>query len=96
MQFGLHEKALSAQMMLMPGVGFDVVPTDCLAMYLKNQMPDATHLKIAFHPKGGSISHGTAMSAAERLGEGGAVRENGIIIKDLFCWFYTEVWQYFF
>ncbi|HEY1115524.1 MAG TPA: saccharopine dehydrogenase NADP-binding domain-containing protein, partial [Chitinophagaceae bacterium] len=34
--------------MIMPGVGFDVVPTDCLSLFLKKQLPDATHLKLAF------------------------------------------------
>ena len=74
-------KALEAGIMLMPGVGFDVVPTDCTALYLKNLLPDATHLKLAFAMVGGKLSHGTATTMAENLGEGGAVRENGIIIR---------------
>ena len=67
--------------MIMPGVGFDVVPTDCTALYLKQQLPDATHLKLAFAMMGGQLSHGTATTMAENLGEGGVVRENGKIIK---------------
>ena len=43
----LNQKALDAKIMLMPGVGFDVVPTDCMALYLKNRLPDATHLQLA-------------------------------------------------
>ncbi len=66
--------------MLMPGVGFDVVPTDCIALQLKNKMPDATHLKLAFASIGGGLSHGTATTMAGKLGEGGAVRENGKIV----------------
>jgi short subunit dehydrogenase-like uncharacterized protein len=38
--------------MLLPGVGFDVVPTDCLAAHLKRRLPTATHLTLAFHPEG--------------------------------------------
>lgn len=67
--------------MVMPGVGFDVVPTDCMAKYLFDQMPQATHLKLAFASVGGKLSHGTATTMAEGMGEGGAVRENGRIIK---------------
>lgn len=78
---GYDAKAKEAGIMLMPGVGFDVVPTDCTALYLKNQLPDATHLKLAFAMVGGKLSHGTAATMAEGLGEGGAVRENGKITK---------------
>ncbi len=75
------EKAKAKNIVLMPGVGFDVVPTDCMALHLKNQMPDATHLKLAFATIGGKISHGTATTMIEGLGAGGAVRENGKIIR---------------
>lgn len=73
--------AKEKNIMLMPGVGFDVVPTDCIALSLKNKMPDATHLKLAFATIGGGLSHGTAMTMAGKLGEGGAVRENGKIVN---------------
>ena len=66
---------------IMPGVGFDVVPTDCMAMHLKNKMPDATHLKLAFAGEGGGWSQGTATTMVEGLGEGGAVRKEGKIEK---------------
>jgi short subunit dehydrogenase-like uncharacterized protein len=75
-------QAKAANVMLLPGSGFDVVPTDCLAFSLKQQLPDATHLEIAFLPRGGgSVSHGTATTMAGKLGEGGCARENGIIVK---------------
>lgn len=77
----LDARAKDAGIMLMPGVGFDVVPTDCTALYVKNQLPDATQLKLAFAMLGGKLSHGTATTMAEGLGEGGAVRENGRIIR---------------
>lgn len=73
--------ALEKNIMLMPGVGFDVVPTDCIAMQLKQIMPDATHLKLAFASVGGGISHGTAMTMAGKIGEGGAARVDGKIVK---------------
>ena len=62
--------------MLMPGTGFDVVPTDCTALHLKEQLPDATHLQLAFSSSG-RPSKGTATTMAENMGEGGAIRENG-------------------
>ena len=68
-----------AKIMAMPGAGFDVVPTDCLALYLKKQLPDADQLELAFMGLGGGVSHGTAQTMAENLGNGGAVRENGKI-----------------
>ncbi len=74
-------KAKEAGIMIMPGVGFDVVPTDCTALFLKNQLPDATHLKLAFAMVGGKLSHGTAATMAENMGEGGVVRENGVIVR---------------
>lgn len=79
MMAGLDDMAKEAEIMVMPGVGFDVVPSDCLAAYLKAQMPDATHLTLAFMSVGGGLSHGTATTMLENLGTGGAVRENGII-----------------
>ena len=73
--------AKEKNIMVMPGVGFDVVPTDCIALQLKNIMPDATDLKLAFASIGGGLSHGTATTMAGKIGEGGAVRENGKIVR---------------
>jgi short subunit dehydrogenase-like uncharacterized protein len=70
------QRAQEKGIMLLPGVGFDVVPSDCLAANLKAAMPDATHLTLAILTKGG-ISHGTAISSASRLGQGGKVRVHG-------------------
>lgn len=66
--------------MVMPGTGFDVVPTDCLALFLKQRLPSATHLKLAFATMGGGLSHGTATTMVSRLGEAGAERKNGKIV----------------
>lgn len=75
------EKAQKANILMMPGVGFDVIPTDCMAAFLKAQMPDATHLELAFAGLGGGLSHGTALTMVEGMGMGGAIRENGKIVK---------------
>jgi len=84
--FGMAAKrnmvAQDKNVMLMPGTGFDVVPTDCMAAILKEKMPQAQVLELAFVTLGGQISHGTAMSMTEKLGEGGASRIDGKIIKE--------------
>lgn len=72
--------AKEKQVMIMPGVGFDVVPTDCMALHLKNKLPDATHLKLAFAGLGSGLSHGTATTMAEGMGEKSAARVNGKIV----------------
>ena len=77
----MNQQAINKQIMIMPGVGFDVVPTDCIAKFLKDQLTDATNLSLAFAMIGGGVSHGTANTMAEGMGEGGAIRENGKIIK---------------
>ena len=61
---------------VLPGVGFDVVPTDCLALHLKQRLPSATSLILAFMARGG-ISRGTALTTVERLGQPGMVRKGG-------------------
>ena len=77
----LDDRARRAGVMLLPGTGFDVVPTDCLALFLKKRLPDATHLKLAFTALGGGVSHGTALTMVENLGAPGAVRRNGLIVE---------------
>jgi short subunit dehydrogenase-like uncharacterized protein len=71
-------EARARKIMLLPGVGFDVVPTDCLAAYLARRLPDATHLTLAFRALG-SLSRGTATTMIEGLGRSGAIRREGKI-----------------
>jgi short subunit dehydrogenase-like uncharacterized protein len=78
-QYDLQAK--KANVMLLPGAGFDVVPTDCIALQLKNSMPGAISLELAFATEGGGVSHGTAMTIAGKLGEGGRERMNGIMVN---------------
>lgn len=77
--------------MLLPGVGFDVVPTDCLAAHLKRRLPSAARLRLAFQPRRGGISRGTASTMVERLGEGGMVRKRGELVRVPLAWKTREV-----
>ncbi|MGI9280390.1 MAG: saccharopine dehydrogenase family protein [Endozoicomonas sp.] len=72
------KEAKAAGCMLLPGVGFDIVPTDCLAAILARQMPDAKSLELAFCGEGGT-SPGTVKTMIEMLADGGRVRKNGEI-----------------
>lgn len=72
----VHAKAQRSGIVLCPGVGFDVVPTDCVAARLKEEMPDATHLALGFDSRAG-LSRGTAKTAIESAGKGSCVRIDG-------------------
>jgi short subunit dehydrogenase-like uncharacterized protein len=63
---------------VLPGAGFDVVPTDCLAACLKEALPGANRLALAIHAAG-RVSKGTALSMLEGMPEGGASLEGGKI-----------------
>ncbi len=86
----LDAQARAAEVMLLPGVGFDVVPTDCLALHLKRRLPSATHLDLAIMGSGG-ISHGTATTMVENIGSGGAVRRDGRLEPVPAAWKTREV-----
>lgn len=75
----VHSKSEAAKekgIMLLPGAGFDVVPTDCVAAKLHELLPDATSLQIAFLGLGG-VSKGTLKSSVAQIGSGSKVRHNG-------------------
>jgi short subunit dehydrogenase-like uncharacterized protein len=73
-----HDEAKRAGIMLLPGVGFDVVPSDCLAAHLKRQLASATHFTLALLPSG-RLSRGTATTIVEHFHRGGIVRKGGLL-----------------
>jgi short subunit dehydrogenase-like uncharacterized protein len=80
-----HARALDAAgrtagVVMCPGVGFDVIPTDCVAAALKAALPDATHLALGFDSRSG-FSPGTAKTSVEGLAQGGKVRQDGRIVS---------------
>jgi short subunit dehydrogenase-like uncharacterized protein len=74
------EEARKAGVALLPGVGFDVVPSDCLAARLAAALPDATELALAFDNAGGTVSRGTLKTMIESLPGAGAIRRDGEIV----------------
>ena len=81
----LDGRAKEAGIMIMPGVGFDVVPSDCLAVHLKDRLPSATHLTLAFYGMG-RLSHGTQATMTMNVGRGGAIRKDGMITSVPAAW----------
>jgi short subunit dehydrogenase-like uncharacterized protein len=69
-------EAKKAGVMLMPGTGFDVVPTDCLAAHLKQRLPGAIRLALGFQALS-RTSRGTATTMVENVDKGGMVRRGG-------------------
>lgn len=78
--FARDEEAHRRNVLLLPGAGFDVVPTDCLAAMLHARMPDADELWLAFLSRGG-VSRGTMKTMLDSIGEGGAIRQDGRIVR---------------
>lgn len=79
------DEAKNAGVMLLPGAGFDVAPTDCMAAYLKQKLPSATSLTLAFQGLGG-VSRGTATTMVENIGQGGLIRKNGELTSVPAAW----------
>jgi short subunit dehydrogenase-like uncharacterized protein len=77
---GQHEAARGRKVVVCPGVGFDVVPTDCLAAALKEALPDATSLALGFDSRS-PLSPGTTKTMLEGLPQGGKVRRDGRIVS---------------
>ncbi|MEC9071835.1 MAG: saccharopine dehydrogenase NADP-binding domain-containing protein, partial [Myxococcota bacterium] len=77
--FRRHQEAQESGVTLISGVGFDVVPTDCLALQLSQALPNAAHLDLAFCALGG-VSRGTATTALEGLPEGNCERRDGKLV----------------
>lgn len=75
--FRRDEEAKRAGVALVPGIGFDVVPSDALAAELARALPGAVALDLAFASVGGGASRGTLVTALERIESGGYERRDG-------------------
>ena len=75
-----HAEALAANLTIMPGVGFDMVPGDCLALSLKDELPDATELSIGYSFDG-TVSRGSARTALATFSPETLVRRGGKLVR---------------
>ncbi len=73
----LSEQAREAGVLLMPGVGMGILPTDALALHLKQRLPSAVTLRLAFRSEGSKASRGTLRALLDSLRNPGFVREAG-------------------
>jgi saccharopine dehydrogenase (NAD+, L-lysine-forming) len=72
------DEAEAAGIMLLPGIGFDVVPSDCLSRFVADRAEAATALEIALYAEG-TVSRGTLKTLIEQMGQGGLVRREGVL-----------------
>jgi len=77
----LDEEARRAGICLVSGAGFDVIPTDCLAVMLDRQTAKPVHLELAVAGLGSGISAGTLKSAIGIFSGGGLVRRGGELVS---------------
>ena len=78
-------EAKGAGVTLLPGTGFDVVPTDCVAAHLKRRLPSAVRLVLAIKGSG-RLSRGTRTTMVENQHRGGAIRKDGRIVRVPAAW----------
>ena len=77
----MDAQAKAAGIMLLPGAGFDVVPSDCLAAHLKQRLPSARQFRLFLRGVGAGISRGTAKSAVENMHRQGMIRRDGQLVQ---------------
>jgi short subunit dehydrogenase-like uncharacterized protein len=72
----LDARAREAGIMLLPGVGVGVLPTDALAARLKRRLPSAVRLRLALETVGG-MSRGSSRTLFRDLRHGVGVKRRG-------------------
>jgi short subunit dehydrogenase-like uncharacterized protein len=87
----MDDEAKRAGVMLLPGGGFDVVPSDCLSAYVAGKLPSATHLELYIKNVGSGVSRGTARSGIENSHREGRIRRDGKIVSVPNLWGIKEV-----
>ncbi|MDX1736210.1 MAG: saccharopine dehydrogenase NADP-binding domain-containing protein [Halioglobus sp.] len=85
-QLDRHEEFARAGIMVMPAVGFDVVPTDCLNLYVAQQVPDAVRLELLMNGEytaveGAQVSRGTVKSGLELFSRPTLMRIDGEMVE---------------
>lgn len=79
--FDNYMAARSENVRLICGMGFDVVPTDCLAKYVLDELPEASQLEIAILTNG-KASAGTMRTMLEHAKRGSWARKEGRLLPE--------------
>ena len=82
--FARDAEAKAAGIAVLPGVGFDVVPSDCLAALLARELPGAERLALAFRGSGPRPER--RRRCLEGAGHGSLVRESGRLRRVPAAW----------
>ncbi len=85
-----HEAAVGKGIVLFPGAGFDVVPSDCLAAALHQALPDARRLQLAIAIEG-EPGPGSIKTAIEGAADGGWIRRDGMLLRVPAAWRYARI-----
>ena len=75
----LDGRARAAGVMLMPGIGFDVVPSDCLALHLSKRLPGASALRLGISGLR-HLSRGSARTLVQHLSRPIRARKAGQLV----------------
>jgi short subunit dehydrogenase-like uncharacterized protein len=75
--YDLYEPAQRAEVAVIPGVGFGVVATNCLASYVSDAVGGAEHLDVAARAATAQQGPGVAATRRESLPYGGWIRRAG-------------------
>jgi short subunit dehydrogenase-like uncharacterized protein len=83
--YGLDDRARRAGICIMPGVGFGVVATNCLARYVSEAVGGAEYLEVATRIASAHPGPGAVATMQENLPFGGWVRRSGhLVAQELF------------
>ena len=85
-QLDRDEEFKAANIMVMPAVGYDVVPTDCLNVYVANKIDNPSKLTVVLNTyytaaEGAVITRGTMKSGLEMIGRPLLMRQNGEMVE---------------
>lgn len=74
------EAAQKAGICIIPSIGFDVIPTDCLSVITAREVKDPCSLEILLQNEKVKISRGTLITTIEMMTKLGKIRREGKII----------------
>lgn len=75
-----NDEAKKAGICIIPSVGFDVIPTDCLSVITARKIKNPQSLEILLQNENVKISRGTLITTIEMMCNSGKLRKEGKII----------------